>query len=82
MLNEEIRTLRKQVEQAELLAGEIQASHRQPLSWAGMFDAASIEEKKMIASYLIKAVTLSRDYGIQVGFNVSEAQYLGGMDVG
>lgn len=36
----------------------------------------------MIASYLIKAVTLTRDYGIDVEFSVSEAQYLGGMEIG
>ena len=41
-----------------------------------------IEEKKMVASYLIKAVTLTRDYGIEIEFNVSEAQYLGGMEMG
>ena len=52
------------------------------LSWAEMFDTASIGEKKMIASYFIRAVTLARDYGIQVGFHVSVAQYLGGMEMG
>lgn len=31
---------------------------------------------------LIKAVTLTRDYGIQVEFNVSKAQCLGGMEMG
>ncbi|MCI8287906.1 MAG: hypothetical protein HFH89_09690, partial [Lachnospiraceae bacterium] len=29
-----------------------------------------------------KAVTLTRDYGIEVEFSVSEAQYLGGMEMG
>ena len=47
-----------------------------------MFDTVSIEEKKMVASYLIKVVTLTRDYGIRIEFNVSEAQYLGGMEMG
>ncbi len=31
--------------------------------------------------FLIRAA-LTRDYGIQVEFNVSEAQYLGGMEMG
>lgn len=31
--------------------------------WAEMFDAASIEEKKMIAAYLIKAMTLTGTMG-------------------
>ena len=35
----------------------------------------------MIASYIVKAVTLSRGYDIQVEFNISETQYLNGMDL-
>ena len=51
------------------------------LSKANTFQC-SIEEKKMVASYLIKAVTLTWDYGIRIEFNMSEAQYLGGMEMG
>lgn len=36
----------------------------------------------MVASYLIKAVTLTRNYGIQVQLNVFDAQYMGGMEMG
>ena len=61
---------------------EIKESHQRLLSWADMFDAASQEEKKMIASHLVKAVTLARDYAIEVELKVSEAQYLGGMEMG
>lgn len=81
-LAEQIETLQEQAEETEIMAKEIRNSHQRLLSWAEMFDAASIEEKKMIASYLIKAVTLTRGYGIQVEFSVSEAQYLGGMEMG
>ena len=55
--------------------------HQQLLSWAEMFDAASPAERKLIASHLIKAVTLTRGYGIQIDFNISEAQYLNGMEL-
>lgn len=81
-LAEQIDVLRDQTAETENLAKEIKDSHQRLLSWAELFDTASIEEKKMIASYLIKAVTLTRDYGIEVEFNVSEAQYLGGMEMG
>lgn len=37
-------------------------------------------ERKLIASHLVKAVTLTRGYGIQIDFNISEAQYLNGME--
>lgn len=81
-LAEQIDTLRDQAAESEVMAKEIKDSHQRLLSWADMFDTASVEEKKMIASYLIKAVTLTRDYGIEVEFSVSEAQYLGGMEMG
>ena len=81
-LAEQIDALQEQTVEAEILAKEIRESHQRLLSWVDMFDTVSIEEKKMVASYLIKAVTLTRDYGIQIEFNVSEAQYLGGMEMG
>lgn len=31
---------------------------------------------------MIKAVTLTRNYGIQIEFNISEAQFLNGMEMG
>lgn len=80
-LTQQISVLQEQTETAAEIAGEIQQQHQKLLSWAEMFDSASLQEKKMIASYIIKAVTLTRDYGIQVEFNISEAQYLGGMDM-
>ena len=36
----------------------------------------------MVASYHIETVPLSRDYGVRIEFNMSEAQYLGGMEIG
>ena len=81
-LAEQIDTLHEQTAETEIMAKEIRESHQRLLSWADMFDTVSIEEKKMVASYLIRAVTLTRGYGIQIEFNVSEAQYLGGMEMG
>ena len=81
-LTEQIETFQEQAAKSELMAKEIQESHQRLLSWADMFDTVSIEEKKRVASYFIRAVTLTWDYGIQIEFNVSEAQYLGGMEMG
>lgn len=80
-LLEEIDTLQEQAEQSRAAAAEIQEQHQRLLSWAGMFDDASPEEKKVIASYILRAVTVSRNYDIKVEFNISEAQYLGGMEM-
>lgn len=82
VLTEEIEKLQLKATEAEETATEIMEQHQRLLSWAEMFATASPEEKKMVASYVMRAVTLTRDYGIQIEFNIFEAQYLGGMDMG
>ena len=81
-LTQQISDLQEQAAASAAFANELQEQHKRLLSWADMFDSASPQEKKMVASYIIKAVTLTRNYGIQVEFNISEAQYLGGMEMG
>jgi len=81
-LTQQTAVLQEQAAAAAELANELKEQHKRLLSWADMFDTASPQEKKMVASYIIKAVILTRDYGIQVEFNISEAQYLGGMEMG
>lgn len=80
-LTDQITVLQDQAKASEELAHELQAQHQKLLSWAEMFDSASPQEKKMIASYIVKAVTLTRNYGIQVEFNISEPQYQSGMEM-
>ena len=80
-LTGQISVLQEQAAASAELANEIRQQHQKLLSWSEMFDSASPQEKKAIASYMIKAVTLTRGYGIQVEFNISEAQYLGGMEM-
>ena len=46
-----------------------------------IYDHAANAEKKAIASAIFKTVTLSRDYGISIEFNISEVQYLNGMEM-
>lgn len=80
-LTQQITILQEQAHESAELSNSIQEQHQRLLSWAEMYDSASPEEKRMVASYIIKAVTLTRDYGIQVEFNISEAQYLSGMEM-
>ena len=70
---ENIKMLQEQSSEAEAIASELMDQHQKLLPWAEMFDSASTQEKKMVASYIIKAVTLTRDYGIQVEFSISAA---------
>ena len=81
-LTKKLDALQSEADQTESLAEDLKEQHQRLLSWANVFDSASVEEKKMICYYMIKAVTLSRDYQMQVEFNISEAQYLSGMEMG
>ena len=67
-LSKEIEMLQIGMSEAKTISSEILAQHQQLLSWAELFDSASIDEKKVISSQMIKAVTLTRNYGIQIEF--------------
>ena len=81
-LIQEIESTQNNYGEATSIAEEILSQHQHLLSWAQIFDEASIDEKKVIASQMIKAVTLTRNYGIQIEFRMSEAQFLNGMEMG
>lgn len=78
---EKVHSLETELTETSAVAAELREQHRRLLSWAELFDAASIEEKKMITSQMIQAVTISRDYQLRVDFSISEAQYLNGMNM-
>ena len=80
-LSAKIEDLQNKATETAELTEEIKAEHQRLLSWADVYDGASLEEKKMVASYLIKAVTISQNYGIRIDFNITEAQYLSGMEM-
>ena len=77
----EIETFQSQLDESKNTAMEILEQHQNLCSWAELYDGATQDEKSIIASHIIKAVTLSRDYDIKIEFNISEAQYLGGMEM-
>lgn len=80
-LSVEIETLQESILDTDAIESDFMEQHQRLLTWADMYADALPEEKRMVASYVIKAVTLTREYGIQVEFNISEAQYLGGMEM-
>ena len=51
------------------------------ISWADMYDSASMEAKKMIVSCLIKRVDVYRDYKLYIDFNIDFEQFGAGLDI-
>ena len=50
------------------------------VSWAEMYDTASLEAKKMIVSCLIKRVEVYRGYKVHVEFNIDYEQFCSGVE--
>ena len=53
----------------------LSAQYDDVISWAYMYDHASIESKKMIINYLIKRIEVSRGYKLRVEFNIDFEQF-------
>ena len=65
----------KVLEEKKELLKNLDFRYNQFLSWANEFEDASMEEKKMIICQLIKSIKVSKDYKMEVEFNVSYQQF-------
>lgn len=59
----------------------LSAQYDDIISWADIYDAASMEAKKMIVNCLIKRVEVYRDYKLHIDFNIDFEQFSLGMDI-
>ena len=80
--------LQKQFEEAQAayevgqaVMASLSAQYDDIISWADMYDAASMETKKMIVNCLIKRVEVCRDYKLHIDFNIDFEQFSLGMDI-
>ena len=59
---------------------EMKAEFNQIVSWSKIFDDIPMEVKKMICVYIIKKVSVCKDYDINIEFNINVEQFLNGID--
>ena len=59
----------------------LNAQYDDIISWADMYDSASMESKKMIVSCLIRRVEVYRDYRLHIDFNIDFEQFSAGLDI-
>ena len=72
--------------QADYDAGEatlqaLNSQYDEMISWAEMYDSASMESKKMIVSCLIRRVDVYRGYRVHIDFNIDFKQFSLGLDI-
>ena len=68
-------------EEGQTVLSSLEAQYDDIISWADMYDSASLEAKKMIVHCLIKRVEVCRDYKLHIDFNIDFEQFNGGLDI-
>lgn len=76
----QITALVLEVDKENAKISEMQTEFNKIVSWSKIFDESDIEVKKMICGYIIKRVTVYRNYQIEVEFNITVEQFLKGID--
>ena len=63
------------------MLGALNTQYDDIISWADMYDSASMESKKMIVSCLIRRVEVYRDYRLHIDFNIDFEKFSAGLDI-
>ena len=67
--------------EGQVMLDALNAQYDDIISWADMYDSASMEAKIMIVSCLIKRVDVYRDYKLYIDFNIDFEQFGAGLDI-
>lgn len=68
-------------DEGQAMLDALNAQYDDIISWAEMYDSASMESKKMIVSCLIRRVEVYRDYRLHIDFNIDFEQFSTGLDI-
>ena len=80
-LQENMETAQAAYDEGKTVLASLNAQYDDIISWAEMYDTASMEAKKMIVNCLIKRVDVYRDYKLHIDFNIDFEQFAGGLDI-
>lgn len=68
-------------DEGQAMLDVLNAQYDDIISWADMYDSASMESKKMIVSCLIRRVEVYRDYRLHIDFKIDFEQFSAGLDI-
>ena len=68
-------------DEGQAMLDTLNAQYDDIISWADMYESASMESKKMIVSCLIRRVEVYRDYRLHIDFNIDFEQFSAGLDI-
>ncbi|MBQ3816797.1 MAG: hypothetical protein II802_00820 [Clostridia bacterium] len=68
-----------EVAEKQILMKDLGDSYDEIISWAELYDSASIEQKKMIVNAMITRIDVFRDYQLNIEFNFNIRQFFEGI---
>ena len=68
-------------EEGQTVLHSLEEQYDNVISWADLYDTASLEAKKMIVNCLIRRVEVYRDYKLHIDFNIDFTQFSLGLDI-
>ena len=77
-LKENMDAAQAAYDEGQAVMASLNAQYDDIISWADMYDTASMEAKKMIVSCLIKRVDVYRGYKLHIDFNIDFTQFCEG----
>ncbi|MBR2405583.1 MAG: hypothetical protein IKB04_00835 [Clostridia bacterium] len=80
-LEEQCDDARRDVKDTENLLRQLSDNFDELISWAELYDSASLEKKKMVVNALINRIEVSRDYKVKIDFNFDFEQFTQGLDI-
>ena len=75
VLQEQLDAAQTAYKEGQAVMDALNAQYADIISWADMYDGASLETKKMIVNCLIKRVEVYRDYKLHIDFNIDLEQF-------
>lgn len=74
-LQGQLETAQAAYDEGKALLASLNAQYDDIITWANMYDTASMEAKRMIVNCLIKRVDVYRDYKLHVDFKIDLEQF-------
>jgi len=71
----EVQKYESELENKQQYLAAIKSNYKNLISWLEIFQDSNAETKKMITAYLIESVKVSRDYELDIKFNISYEQF-------
>ena len=79
-LREQCDDAKREVKDTENLLRQLSDNFDELISWAELYEEATLEKKKMVVNALINRIEVSRDYKVKIDFNFDFEQFTNGLD--